>query len=328
MSLKTFSSLKDLSPKKSYFVTFGNFDGIHKGHQKVLKILIKESQRFKATPIIISFSKHTKLEENDNNFLIERKIKHLLLKNIGVEAIVYLDFEEVKKLRYKDFIAQLVNYHQMKGLVASDKLKIGYQKRGTADKVKQYLKDYCPDCFVKILPSFEISKGIVSSTLIRDIIQKGDIHKANRLLQLPFHIESKVIAGKKNGRKIKYPTINIEYPNNIINIKKGVYVTLCLVEIGGKNILFPAMTFFGCSFSNDIALVESYLFDFNQDIYNKKVIVFFLKYLRDKKKMDGLIALQNQLDKDKSQTETFIKTKGYQKLFEEINCCLDKLVLT
>ena len=215
----------------------------------------------------------------------------------------------------------------MRGLIASDKLKIGYQKKGTAEKILAYVKKKHPHLFIKILPSYQKKKQIISSTLIRHQLQIGDIQSANKLLWLPFHIESNIISGKKKGRKINYPTINIQYPLNTLDIKKGVYVTLCLLKLNKKNILLPAMTFFGCSFANQIPLVESYLFDFSKNIYNQQVVVFFLKYLRDKKDMKDLLELQKQLNVDKNKTAQFLKTQKYQKLFATINSYLESFVL-
>lgn len=270
-------------------IALGTFDGVHKGHRKVLD-LPDDCRK-----IVITFSSPPKaLLLGKNELITNLKTKIELLKNIGIEEIEILDFNKVKDMTPIEFLDFI--YKKYSPSLISCGFNYRFGKNGQGDT--ELLGEYCNQkgiAFKCCEPVTETDKPI-SSTLIREFIKNGEIEKANLLLTRPFSFKANVISGQKKGRTIGFPTVNQKYPTDLVLAKFGVYKSK--VFVFDKE--YYGITYIGKrpSFGSEYVISETYIKDFSGDLYGQEVKISLLKYLREEMKFSSFEELKNQVKMD------------------------------
>ena len=309
--MKKINGIDNFSINCESIITIGTFDGVHKGHQKILKKLIKESYKLNLESIVLTFFPHPRIVLNPNsplkliNTIDERSS---LFQKSGIDTLITHPFDKnFSELSPEEFVKNiLVNKLNIK------KILIGYDHRFGKNRtagIKDLKKLGLKYNFNVIEISAEEQNNIsISSTKIRNSIIEGNIRKANSFLGYDFSLRGKVIKGNKIGRTIGFPTANLEINEEYKLIpKNGVYLIYTKFE---KQVFFGMMNIGvkpTLKFKKES--IEVNLFDWEKDIYGEFIEVFFLDYIRDEKKFDSLIELTNQIKIDKKTCLKLIEEK-------------------
>jgi len=302
--VKLYTSLDQFRAKKPV-VTIGTFDGVHLGHQKVIFRLQKIAEKHNGETVIFTFHAHPRLvtspNENSLRLLTTLNEKINLFEKYGIDHLIIYPFDkDFSELSYSEFVEKiLVEKIGTHCLVIGHDHKFGKNREGGFD----YLKN-CADKFkfeIELLDVLLVEEDSVSSTKIRNALQNGDIEKANHYLGYQFTLHGKVVEGKQLGRKLGFPTANIEASDKY-KIIPGYGVYAVKVELNGVD--YNGMLNIGTrpTFNNnaDNRSIEVNIFDFEEDIYGNEITLSFVGKIRDEKKFDNIDFLVNQLVKDKT----------------------------
>ena len=281
------------------FLTIGNYDGIHLGHQAILKKLISESKSNNILSSVMTFEPHPR--EFFSPKLAPKRIISLRekleyfdeLKNDQVFIVNFND--EFSRKSYLDFIEILKKNIQAKKIIIGNDFRFGKQREGNIDKLIDSSVDVC------VMNKIEYKGERVSSTIIRDSLAAGDLKRAAMLLGRSYSISGKVVHGDKRGREIGFPTANIHMFHNRPPLK-GVFAVKLNNMYGVAN-LGVRPTIAGFSKLN----LEVHLFNFSKNIYGKHAHVTFLKKIRDEKKFENIDALKKQIQIDIDNVKKFFK---------------------
>ncbi|AKP70028.1 riboflavin biosynthesis protein ribf [Riemerella anatipestifer] len=282
------------------------FDGVHLGHQSIIKNLKKISDEKKLSSGLLTFWPHPRTIFNPNenlkllNTLAE---KTSLIENLGVDFLFLQNFDEdFRNLSADDFVKKiLVDKLNVKHLIIGYDHRFGKDKKGDFNLLQKMATEF--DFEVQQLDAIQLENQNISSTKIRNAITSGDFKSANDMLGYHYPLSGKVIHGKKIGRTIGYPTANISIDNIKLLPKKGAYI----VEVWIDNLFYKGMLSVGTNptVSGTELSIEVYILDFNKDIYDQDITIKFRDFLHEEIKFDGLEALIKKLDEDKALTESF-----------------------
>lgn len=267
----------------------GTFDGVHKGHHAVI------ASADECNRIAVTFKKPPKMIFSGKDELIctyDKKCE--ILKKIGINEIVALDFDKVRSDSPKEFLDFL--YNRFKPSVIACGFNYNFGKNGEGDT--GFLEDFCNKKGIELRCSnpIEFKGKTVSSTLIREYIKDGKLFEANSLLTEPFSFEAVVNHGEKRGRTIGFPTINQEYPKELVKPKFGVYkVKIC---VGDEEYIGISDIGVRPTYPLDYVISETFIKDFKGDLYGKNVKIIPLEFLRGEKKFKNLEELRNQIAED------------------------------
>jgi riboflavin kinase/FMN adenylyltransferase len=291
--------------KKHYksVIAIGNFDGLHLGHQKVINEAKKKAKKNKLPFGIMTFEPmplmffNPKVKNHRINSLEQKKSQ---LKKLKIDFIIIIKFnKKFSSLSANQFIKKIINNKtRCKFLYVSKNFKFGHKRLGNIQTLKKYEKLY--NFKTIITKPYKKNKITISSTLIRKKIIGGKIEEANKLLNREWTVDGKVIKGKKRGRKIGFPTCNINLNNYIIPLL-GVYA----VKVKGSNFNNKGIANIGYrpTFNGQNLLLETNIFGINKNLYNKEISVRFNKFIRPEKKFKSLELLKKQIKLDIKQTK-------------------------
>lgn len=313
--MNIFNNIEDFKRIDNAVTTVGFFDGVHLGHQKIINLLLKKAQDQETESVIVTFEPHPRLyfdpTASQNLKLItdiEEKIN--LFRNLGVHNLLIIPFDgRIANLSSEDFIEKIIiekiGTHTL--LLGHDH-RFGRNREGSFEYLKQNQAKFGIQVFE--ISRLDIDEAAVSSTRIRTFLNNGEVSSAATLLGRNYSITGTVIEGKKLGRTIGFPTANIHIENPYKLLPKmGVYAVEVIIdehEYGGMlNIGFnPTVN------ASNLKHIEVHVFDFKEDIYNKKVTLRFLSRLRDEQKFNGIEALKAQLSRDAAEAkEIYSKSK-------------------
>ena len=281
------------------FLTIGNYDGIHLGHQAILKKLISESKSNNILSSVMTFEPHPR--EFFSPKLAPKRIISLREKleyfdELKIDQVFIVNFnDEFSRKSYLDFIEILKKNIQAKKIIIGNDFRFGKQREGNIDKLIDNSVDVC------VMNKIEYKGERVSSTIIRDSLAAGDLKRAAMLLGRSYSISGKVVHGDKRGREIGFPTANIHMFHNRPPLK-GVFAVKLNNMYGVAN-LGVRPTIAGFSKLN----LEVHLFNFSKNIYGKHAHVTFLKKIRDEKKFENIDALRKQIQIDIENVKKFFK---------------------
>lgn len=301
--MSVFYNISELSQVTNSIVTIGTFDGVHLGHQKIIKRLVELKQKQGGEIVLFTFDPHPRKilfpEQKDLKLITTTEEKCDILKQFGVDHVLVYPFTtEFSKMQAQDYISNIiVKGVKTKTLVIGYDHRFGSNREGSIDTLKQFAPIYHFD--LEEIPAQEINQLNVSSTRIRKAIEDGDIQTANDFLGYTFFITGEVIKGKQLGRTIGYPTANIFIDNADKLIPKiGVYA----VNVVLKGVTYKGMLNVGTNpttdFDNKIK-IEVNIFDFDADIYGDTLKVEFVKWIRNEEKFANLDELKQALANDK-----------------------------
>lgn len=289
--------------------TIGTFDGLHIGHQKIIKLLMEKSKQLNLKSVVITFYPHPRVVLGDRNDIklltpIEEKVK--LFENFGIDFLLVVPFsKEFAKKTYQEFLNEIViDKVKAKFLIIGYDHKFGKNREGDITKLKEYLKE--KDLDMMIVGPEKIEENAASSTKIREALKSNNLDFANKMLGHYYFIEGVVVEGAKRGRTIGYPTANLKpSENNKLVPPNGVYFV---------RIKYDKRQYFGVAniglrptFNNvKEPITEVYIFDFNKDIYGENICIEFIKKIRDEVKFNSIEELEIQIKKDVEYSKSLI----------------------
>lgn len=292
-------------------VGLGNFDGLHIGHMALVNTLISESKLNGLESIIYTFTRHPEnimRKKLCTPLITTFEMKSELLSQTALDILYFDQFtEEFSRLDPRSFVKEiLVDRLKIKLAVAGFNYRFGYKGEGDTEYLKELGKEF--GFKVVVIPPIKADNSIVSSTSIRHALEKGDMEKAFKMLGRHYSIAGRVVSGKKIGRTIGFPTANLMPDEYLALPLKGVYTTKTYYN--GK--FYPSMTNVGFNPTFEALVkpsVETFLLDFDEDLYGKKIEVFFFDRLRGEVKFSSKEGLISQLTNDTSKVREFYGLK-------------------
>ncbi len=281
-------------------ILIGNFDGLHLGHQKLFQLAQSYKKKYNLKIGVVNFDPMPKMffSKKLKNFRlsnINQKLK--LLSNLKVDFVITKKFDKkFSKTKAVNFISQIL-YKKLssKFIFVSNNFRFGNKREGNVNLLKKFeqlfnYKVVKPEPLIK-------SKKIVSSSLIRSLLEKGLLNEANNLLKRNWTIQGLVKKGRQVGKRIGFPTCNIDI-NDYVLAKPGVYAVKVLRKNNNKYLKGIANLGYRPTFNQKKILLEVHLFNFSGNLYNKLLSVEFLKFIRKEKKFNNVNQLKAQIKKD------------------------------
>ena len=290
--------------KERTVYALGFFDGVHLGHQALLAACAEMAKQQGCKAGVVTFSAHPdglvlKKAPKLMNTAADRK---RLLSHYGISRVVELDFDEkMMRTPWQDFFSLLTKEYQAAGLVCGEDFRFGNRGEGNAALLQKACAEKGLSCTV--VPQLKKEGEVVSSTFIRSLLESGETEKAVRFLGHPHILTGKVIAGRQLGRTIGIPTANLALPEDLVQLKFGVYA--CKAVFDGKEYLAVTNVGRRPTVDGETVTVEPWILDFEGDLYGKEISVQFCAFLRPEEKFQNLEALQAQICRDAKKTRSF-----------------------
>ncbi|WP_185849180.1 bifunctional riboflavin kinase/FAD synthetase [Blattabacterium cuenoti] len=305
--MKIYSLIDEFSSLFPCVLTLGIFDGVHIGHQKIIKNLILRSKK-KYCSVLLTFQPHPKeILNHDKKFFylntLSERIYHL--KKTGIEHLIIHPFTtNFSRLRTKDFFQKILHpKYQIKQIITGYDSHIGRNRDNSYEELKKLYHIYGIKAY-QVSP-YKLREKIVSSTHIRESLLLGDIKWANQALGYFYTLSGNVIRGKGIGRTINFPTANLQVDSKKLIPKKGVYA----VKINYLNNMYLGMLNIGINPTiekeNKKIKIEVHIFDFFENIYGKKIDILMIGIIRNEKKFDSIQELKKQICTDKMNIQKF-----------------------
>ena len=277
-------------------LALGTFDGLHRGHLNVLD----EAKAFAFegfVPAMLMFDIHPQavLKGSAPPMLITSEDKEKYAKELGVLP-VHISFEEIRNLSPEEFLRDvLIKKHNVGAVICGENFLFGKNGEGNSKILCKLCEKY--DIIYRMAKSTIYKGEMISATRIREALSQGDVITANEMLGRNFSYDFLVVEGNKIGKKVLgFPTINQHFPTGFINLKHGVYASQSTVD----GVVYPSVTNFGChpTIGGDKVLSETCILGFDGDLYNQKIRVELLDFIRAEKKFNGKDELKAQIDYD------------------------------
>ena len=313
--MKIYNHLSEFSKLNNAIVTIGTFDGVHFGHQKIIKQLVEKAKADGGESVILTFFPHPRMiidpENQDLKMINTINEKAEILKSLGVDHLIITPFtRDFSNQLPEDYIKNtLVNTIGTKHIIIGYDHRFGKDRSGNLADLKAAGLHY--DFTVEEIVEQDIHDVAVSSTKIREALLAGDVALAADYLGYPFSIFGRVIKGDKIGRTIGFPTANIFVEETYKLIPgDGIYAVTVEMDCHQSRKTFKGMAYIGQrpTINGMTRNIEVNIFDFDQEIYGQDIKMNFLKFLRHDVKFTGLEALTLQLQKDKEATLDFFKS--------------------
>ncbi|MFV0364697.1 MAG: bifunctional riboflavin kinase/FAD synthetase [Suipraeoptans sp.] len=296
--MKYYKSLDEYSETKDSVLTIGKFDGLHKGHMLLINDIIKisKSRNLISTVCTMDFESHWKSKGINPNILMTKREKSEYLDG-KVDCLAVAIFNETfMKMNAETFIREVIvsKFHAKVVVVGSD-FRFGYNKCGDVTVLQNFEEKYGYETIV--VGKMQYDNREVSSSYIKELIEGGDIETANTLLGYKYSYEGIVSKGNRIGRTLGFPTINVYPDKQKLLPPFGVYV----VKVFIRGIWYNGIANLGVKptiNTNSDTIIESYLFDYNEDAYDEEVIISLLDYRRPEKKFASLEEMKKHVDKD------------------------------
>lgn len=306
-----FNTIEDIANVEPVAVALGNFDGIHRGHRELIETAVREADRKGIRSAVFTFSEHPRNvmagKTVVKNIIYEDE-KVALLEKAGVDYLFSLPFDEKMRTQTPEaFVRELLmDRFRVSTAICGFNFTYGHKAAGTADTLREAGRNHGFD--VVVIPSVLVNGEVVSSTLIRECIAGGNIHKATELLGRSYTLRGTVIHGQKLGRTIGFPTCNITVDETMVTPANGVYITNCYIDgirhcsitnVGNK----PTVGTFETN-------IETNILNFNEEVYGKTIVVEFIEQIRVEKKFSGLEELKKQIREDLRAASAFHTANG------------------
>ena len=285
---------------KNSIILIGNFDGVHLGHQKLFNSALQYKKKTKLKIGVVTFEPIPKMFffKNLKNYRIlnfNQKLK--LLKKFNIDFIINKKFDrKFSKTHCNKFVSEILHKKlNAKCIFVSDNFRFGNKRKGDLKLLKFFEKKYN----YKIINPLPLKKKnkIISSTLIRKLLKRGKLNLVNKYLNRRWSVEGTVRKGRRMGKKIGFPTCNIEMGNYVIP-KPGVYAVNIYIKKNNKFLKGIANLGYRPTFNQKKILLEVNIFNFSGNLYNKKLTVEFVKFIRSEKKFRGIDQLRKQIKSD------------------------------
>ena len=281
-------------------ILIGNFDGVHVGHQKLFKLANSYKKKFNLNIGVLTFEPMPKMffSKSIKNFRISNiDQKNIILKGLGVDFVITQKFDKkFSKIKSGFFIKEILHKRlEAKYIFVSDNFKFGNKREGDVNQLIKGEKVYDYK-IIKPQPLI-LSQKVISSTYIRSLLEKGYLNKTNKLLGRNWSIEGTVQKGRQQGKKIGFPTCNIDIDNYVIAMP-GVYAVKVKRKNSNKSLKAIANLGYRPTFNQKKILLEVHIFNFSGNLYNKYLSIEFTKFIRKEKKFKNVNQLRRQIQSD------------------------------
>ena len=288
-------------------MALGFFDGVHIGHAALLDKTKQRAAEIDAMPSVLTFDVHPDaLVFNAEVPLINSAIgrKDIINRCFGIDNVVFIHFnQKVMHMDWREFIDELINELDIAWLVVGHDFCFGYKGLGTAPRLKEYCAEKGVGC--DIIEPVCRDGIVVSSTEIRKLIKNGEIEKANEYLGHPHMLSDTVRSGYHLGTKMGTPTINMKIPEGVIIPRHGVYAAKVILDDGSEHISVTNVGVRPTVSDAGAVSVESFILDFDGNLYDKQARVEFFSFLRDERKFDEISSLGEQIKWDAEKARAY-----------------------
>lgn len=297
--MKIFNSLSEIRDIEPTVVALGNFDGVHRGHQQIIERTVKSAEAAGLRSAVFTFSNHTrtllKKETAVKNILYADE-KARIIEEMGVDYLFNIPFtREILSMSPESFVEEiLVGKFHIREAYCGFNYRFGYKAEGTPQVLMEEGMKH--DFGIHVQEPYRIDGVLVSSTYIRELIERGDMEECARFMGRLYAIGGEVVVGNKLGRTIGFPTSNIMIDETMATPPNGVYITCCTYN----GVRYPSVTNVGVkpTIGNYKKNVETHIFQFNKELYGKNIRVEFIKKMRDEIKFDSVEELSKQIQND------------------------------
>ena len=299
-NMKLYQDFNVLKNHKKSIILIGNFDGVHRGHRKLFELANNYKKKFKLNIGVITFEPMPKMYFNKNvkNFRLSSiSQKNKILKSLGVDFIITKKFDKsFSKVKSEFFIEDILSKKlEARYIFVSNNFRFGNKREGD---VKQLIKNEKTYDYKLVKPQpLILGKKVISSTYIRLLLEEGNLKKANKALTRNWAIEGIVQKGRQQGKKIGFPTCNIDIKDYVIAMP-GVYAVSVKQKNSNKSLKAIANLGYRPTFNQKKILLEVHIFNFSGNLYNKYLSVEFIKFIRKEKKFNNVNQLRKQIQSD------------------------------
>ena len=306
-------SLSNYKSTKKTYVTIGTFDGVHIGHQQIIKQLVASAKKANKKSVLLTFFPHPRMvlqKEASIELINTIEERARFLEQTGLDCLIIHPFsKEFSRLTALDFVRDiLVNQLHTSKLIIGYDHHFGKNREGNIGQLTEYSQLF--DFKVEEIPAQDIDNVSVSSTKIRKALAEGELKTANKYLGYSFPITGTVVNGKQLGGKIGFPTANIDVAEAYKLIPKtGVYIVKSILN---NNLVYGMMNIGNRpTVDGNHQTIEVHFFDFEQDLYGQNLTIELIYFLRNEQKFESIDALINQLKEDQKNSENYLKNNLY-----------------
>lgn len=306
--MKIFHSINDFRSSKKTILTLGTFDGVHIGHRKILERITQNTENGKYESLVLTFFPHPRMVlqgESEVKLLNTLSEKIDLLEKIGVQNLVIHPFDiTFSRLTAEEFVKTvLIDQFDIKKIIIGYDHRFGRNRTANIDDLIAFGKQY--DFEVEQISVQEIDAVSISSTKIRNALMEGNMALANEYLGYEYFLTGTIVRGKQLGRTIDFPTANLQMEENYKLIpRNGVYVVKSTIN---QKTVFGMMNIgLNPTVAGENLAIEIHFFDFDEELYDQKISVSLLEYLRPEQKFESIAFLKQQLEKDRNTSLAYI----------------------
>ncbi|MGI6735704.1 MAG: bifunctional riboflavin kinase/FAD synthetase [Anaerovoracaceae bacterium] len=297
--MRIFQTLEEIRDIEPTIVAVGNFDGVHRGHQEILKRTVSCGAIAGLRSAVFTFSNHPRNMMDPGGpvkNILYQEDKMRIFEELGIDDVFSIPFDQrIREMTPRDYVERLlINKLHMEEVFCGFNYHFG---RGAAGDVQLLLQMSLERGFsLHVLAPYRLDDHIVSSTLIRELIGAGEVDRCARYLGRCYSIGGEVVVGNRLGRKLGFPTSNLAIDETMITPPNGVYVTYCIYN--GRR--YPSITNVGVkpTIGEYRKNVETHIFNFDRELYGKMIRVEFLRKMRSEQKFDSVEALSRQITED------------------------------
>ncbi|HNK62469.1 MAG TPA: bifunctional riboflavin kinase/FAD synthetase [Anaerolineales bacterium] len=306
--MRHYHSLEETSLQNSW-LTVGVFDGVHRGHREIIQRLVRDAHQNNAPAAVLTFHPHPAnvLTGKDIRCLTTPDERAEILGSLGVDAVITQRFTpDLSTVPAHEYMATLKQRLGLSHLLIGYDFALGKGREGNALRLAEIGAEL--GYTVEVIPALGDESGVISSTSIRKLISTGNVSEAGKLLGHPYMMAGAVIHGAGRGRKINFPTANVDYPVQKATPTNGIYA--CWAMLREERFMAATNIGFNPTFTPErqTPSLEAYLLDFDRDIYNQYLKLEFIARLRDEIRYTSIDALINQIQDDVNQTRAILST--------------------
>lgn len=306
--MKIFHSINDFRSSKKTILTLGTFDGVHIGHRKILERITQNTENGNYESLVLTFFPHPRMVlqgESEVKLLNTLSEKIDLLEKIGVQNLVIHPFDiTFSRLTAEEFVKTvLIDQFDIKKIIIGYDHRFGRNRTANIDDLIAFGKQH--DFEVEQISVQEIDAVSISSTKIRNALMEGNMALANEYLGYEYFLTGTIVRGKQLGRTIDFPTANLQMEENYKLIpRNGVYVVKSTIN---QKTVFGMMNIgLNPTVAGENLAIEIHFFDFDEELYDQKISVSLLEYLRPEQKFESVAFLKQQLEKDRNTSLAYI----------------------
>lgn len=307
--MQHYRSLEEVSLKNS-FLTVGVFDGVHRGHRKIIHKLVQDAHTNDAPAVVLTFDPHPAavLSGKEIRCLTTPDERVDLLQSLGVDVVITQRFtRDLSTVPAHEYMSRLKAHLGLSRLLIGYDFALGKGREGNAPRLTEIGSEL--GYTVEVVPALSDESGVISSTEIRKLVSIGNMTEASKLLGYPYRMGGEVIHGAGRGKQINFPTANVDYPKTKATPPNGIYA--CWARLGDERFMAATNIGLNPTFTPErqTPSLEAYLLDFDRDIYGEVLTLEFVLRLRDEIRYTSVDALINQIHDDVNQTRAILSAE-------------------